>query len=777
MSQSFVHIQRDFSGGEISGRMLMRADTDIYKKSALEMVNFYPTLLGSAKRAPGTRFIREIMMPDGEEDEVSATAVRIIPYLTRANERSLAIFTPGYVTLVTDIADGITGNTAQSNGLVAFRKQINPFPNFESRGPNWVYQPEAYISANGDGPLGVRWQPNHLIMAARKYKISSDSLTAVASTTVNVDTPTSVLTIDYRIGYDDNIPVAGGYTFNIRAGSTAGSNDIWNLNFTGDVGTIREAVTNVNLPTAGWTGTVYITATLTATASDTEQYSTPRFGIYRLGVYADGVVATADTAPMVTPYTADQLDDLHYVQSPYNDKELVVTHPRHPPHKLYFDTGSGSYVFEPITFSNAPLVWADNNYPATCSSYHGRLILAGGNSYEVLGSPITSATETVWGTEVGLWDTFTASAVDPDDSIEFTAIYRSPIQWVFGHKSLLIGALEMEYVATGDSIFSPGDLGVNLHSTHGSKDVQPVAFGDGVLFPAEGGTKVRFMSYNFEVDGWTAPDMTLLNPTICITGIVRMARLRNPHQMCLVLTQSGDIAILSSDSGVNGWSRYRVAQGVVTDICVQPDNSGMDVVYLVVRRKVEGVDKLFLEAIANWSEGASWDYTSSTVVVNLATSGATITGLAHLEGQRVQVYDNNNYYGTFTVSGGSITVTDQAGNNIDLALVRVGLLNPCYMKTLPPETLDPGAKMRYVDFSVRVLFSSNPVINTDPPTFGQRPPERNPSTPLNQSQPVSIISDLTVSKAGWDPYQIITIEENLPLPCEILGVYGKLRAN
>jgi hypothetical protein len=771
MSSRRTHIQRDFSAGEISGRMLMRADTDAYKRGAIEMVNFYPTLLGSARRAPGSRFMREIMMPDGEGGEASATAARVIPYLTRANERSLAIFTPGSITLTTEIGAGVGENVVLSDGLIAFRKQIVPNPEFGQRSAAWDLEPGQYISANGEGPLGVWWQPGLLVMIARYYEVASDSTTATAKLMVNVDTATDAITLDYRFVYAANRPLKGGYVFNVKVGTTEGGSNVWNFNFSGDVGTIRERTLNVALPTSGWTGDLYITITLTAQSSEEEKWSTPHFRVERFGIFANGVVATEDQAPLTTPYTASDLQDLHYIQSPYGDKELVVTHPRHAPRRLYFDTGGGSYVFEEITFTNAPVVWAADNYPATCTSYHGRLILAGGNSYEVLGSPITSATETVWGTEVGEWDTFTADAVNPDDSIEFTAIYRSPIQWVHGHKSLLVGAMEMEYIATGDSIFSPGDLGVNLHSTHGSSNVQPAAFGEGVIFAAEGGTKVRSMSYDYRVQGWTAPDLTLLNPGICAAGIVRMARMRNPHQMCLVLTRAGEIAVFTSESGVSGWSRYRLAQGIIRDLCVQADENGVDVAYLVVERRVAGNTKLFLEAIPNWRETGRWDYTSSTVVVNLETEGNTISGLNHLDGKRVQVYDNTNSYGTFVVSDGQVELTDQAGNPITVALVRVGLLNRCYLKTLPPESADPGAKMRYRDFSVRVLYSSNPIIN------GERPAERNPSTPLDQSQPVSVVNDIGVSKMGWDPYQVITIEEDQPVMCEILGVYGDLVVN
>jgi hypothetical protein len=759
-ARDWVHIQRDFSGGEISGKMLMRADTEVYKRSALEMVNFYPTMQGSANRVPGTRFIQEV-------DELNA---RIIPYLTRANERAIVLMTPENLTLISGLNNQIAEGVSFGNGLVSFRKQVVQNFDFWRLDQNWTGNPEQYVSANGEGPLGVWYENSFLNMIARKWKIATDAPLVTCTGVGVVDTPTNVITLDYKLQYVSNFLPAneGQYRFRINLGTTAGSANIWSLVIQEDaIGTIRERTENITLPTVNWTGTIYITITLEAL----NDRSTVHFQMDRLGIFANGEVVVTES-DLSTPYSAADLQELHYVQSPYDDKELVITHPKHEPHRLYFDTGGGSYVFEPITFTNTPAVWGTDNYPATCTSFLGRLVLAGGNNYEVLGSPITSATETVWATEAGDWDAFTSSPTNPDDSVEFTAIYRSPIQWVFGQKTLLIGAQEMEYVAEGSAIFGPGDVQVFLHSTHGSTNVQPAAFGEAVLFAADGGTKVRSMRYSDDDQGWLAPDMTLLNPGLTSSGILRMVRARNPHQMCVVLTNLGELAVFHSEGQIAGWSRYRMQGAAIRDVCVQADDRGLDVIYLLVERRFpQGVRKLFLEAIPNWNDFDRYEYTCCTSVINLETESATITGLDHINGRKVYVYDDVNYYGVFTVSGGSFTITDQAANEIPVRLIKVGLLHRCYLKTLPPETHDPGAKMRYSDFAVRVLFSTRPIIN------GERPAERFATIPMNQSQPVSLIGDFEVTKLDWDPYQIITVEEDLPLRCEVLGVYGKLAVN
>ena len=138
-------VQRDFSGGVISPRMVGRDNTEVYQRSVLEMENFMPTMMGGARRMPGTRFMREI------ENTFRA---RIVPYLTTANERSLLVFTPLNVKLLTNITDEIKpGRATQSvsslnvspgvlQNMVIFRDPLIEDDPFRKRGDQWVLSPD-----------------------------------------------------------------------------------------------------------------------------------------------------------------------------------------------------------------------------------------------------------------------------------------------------------------------------------------------------------------------------------------------------------------------------------------------------------------------------------------------------------------------------------------------------------------------------------------------------------------------------------------------------------
>jgi hypothetical protein len=784
-------IQNDFSGGEISLRMAMRTDTEIWAKAAKVMENFTPTLQGSVERVPGTRFVEEITSLDA----------RILPYLSPTNERSLVKITASSIEFIPDITNRFETDAIVppeiGSGLIPIRRQIVANATLHGGLEPWIIDPAQYFSENGDGPLGTWWQGATIVCHPRLYHYN-DIITSTISHQAVIPKDTAVLTVAFKIRYAGNNPLAGGYDCFVKLGSTAGASDHALYDFkdfaSEEVGGIADVLTNTGTLNLLEDDVVHITVVVTAKASATEQWSTPRFFFDRLQIWADDEVAIGDGTIFGTvPYAADELADLHYVQSPLMplipdgvSKELVVTHPNHPPYKLFYSTLNTRYQFDPIIFNNQPVTWVAGNYPATCGSYVGRLVLAGSQGKPDVGSPIAGDTETVWCTEVGNWNTFSGvTDVNPDDSVEFTTTYRSPIRWVYGQKDLLIGALEMEYIASADGIYSPADLGVQMHSTHGSKNVQPAGFGENVFFPAEGGTKVRSMSKSQDSEGWLAKDMTIANPDICSSGIVRMVRMRNPHQMLVCLLNTGQLAVLHYDefAGVMGWSRINAGANI-KDIAVMANEEGEDILFVTVVRQIGGVRKLYLEAFANWVDDSDHlGYLMSSVIQDFAGSQSFMDGLDHLEGRRVQVtVDGGDYVGTYLVTAGQIDFLDELGNAISYSSGHAGLPMSAELHTLPLVGVDPTSKKRYSKISVQIRSSIIPKIGVQSPTevsgsVAERAPTRSAQTNLGENSARFILRNVTVANMGWSEGQTVQVIEDIPQRVEILGVFGKLTSN
>lgn len=769
-------LQKDFSGGEVGARVLMRDDAAFHAKSVLTMENFMPTLQGTAVRTPGTKFILETENPN----------VRIIPYLTPANERGLIELTPGKFRVYNNITNAIdsildAGQISTLAETLVWRQQ-HPNPNFVFGLSDWDAVPTEYTS--GGDTLGITYvgESNSVRMISRINYKSGDIPLCTLSSTVTIPEDETAIKMEVAGRYENNFsgPFAGK-KIQFKLGTAPGLQNLWFEDWDADVGATYDRVISVTGDfTAGQV--LHMTVTCEAIETNDDTISTPYFRMFRWFVYSRELVDLGDaTLTGTTPFTGADLPDVHYVQSPYPDSaginvghEVVFAHPDHPPQELLFQPNVPAYIWRDKPFVNPPAEWGIGGYPATCTSFHGRLILAGAKDKPELGSPVDAApSETVWGTKVGQWNNFSLEEdVDPDDSIEFTTIYRSPIQWVYGQKDLLVGAVEMEYIASADGIFQPGDLGVFMHSTHGSNNVQPVGMGQTVLFPAEYGTKVRSMKFQNEDKGWIAEDLTIFHPDLCRSGIRRMVRMRNPHQLAVVLLGSGQLAVLHLDTyaGVTGWSRINL-NAPVKDICVVTNDDGIDQLFLVVSRTVNGQRKTYLECVTNWVSDRDWVYLASYSVFLSDTATNIITGLDHLEGETVEVVADNSYFGSYVVVNGTVTLVSQINNPINVVSAVVGLSMRSILKPLPLITRSPGSLKRYPKLTVRTLGSTRPIIN------GERPADRTPATLMNESESRDILADHDVLTLGSTEGVPVTIEENVPIKCEVTGIFGTIQGN
>ena len=769
-------VQVDFSGGQVSPRTLMRLDTEQYSKSVLSMTNWMPTLQGSAVRVGGTRFVRDLG---------PAEPVRIMPYLNIVGQRGLITLVEGAVNITGDLDQRVTG---VSNYIdVTPKKQILPNAEFEFNGIAWEYDPINFTSRDG-ASLGVGFTrvggEVFLKLSCRDWQYNDvDNQSALARTVGTIDAATDRIQMEYGVIYSQNGAREGGvpeHTASIIVGTTKGGSEIGTINLDDmEIGSSRRREAFFDLPTPGWTGDVFVQFNC---ASDSYR-STPTFLLDYIRVFANAPPLPAE-ANDVHPFLEDELDAVQFVQSPHGNKEIVMVHPNHPPHWIYYDTGTGFYVSQPIpildTAGAAATVgaWSAGSYPASCTAFRGRLYLGGGGANS----------ETVWASQVFNWDVLQyapAAPTTPDGPLEFQTTFRSPIQWMLGHKDLVIGAQEVEYTVKSSSIFdggtgliSPGDVDARVSSSHGSAAVQPVGYGQYVAFAAESGTKLRALQLNRENEGWIAPDLSFWSSDILRSGIKRLVRVRNPQQMVVAVLNDGNLAVLHNDSyaGVNGWSLVDVS-GDIVDAAVIPDDTGVDVLYVMVERTIDDVKQVYLEAFNSWGPDGKNEYLSCNKAFAFDDPVSILRDFDHLIGQRVQIFADSSYIGSFLVnSSGNIVVRDGNGIAIPISRGIAGIGMPSRMTLLPPivdqgRTGGVGAEKRYSTIGVRILLGTTPIIN------GVRPAERRPWTPFNQSQSLAIIADFESVNLGYDHFQFITIEEDVPLRCEILGIYGNLTSN
>jgi hypothetical protein len=226
---------------------------------------------------------------------------------------------------------------------------------------------------------------------------------------------------------------------------------------------------------------------------------------------------------------------------------------------------------------------------------------------------------------------------------------------------------------------------------------------------------VRELTYVFEVDGFKAPDMTVLAEHITNPSIVRMAYTEQPQNLVWTPRSDGPLLGLTyeREQDVVGWHRHELGGQsdsaalfvpVVEDVAAVPAPDGSrDELYMVVQRYINGADKRYIEYLSPlWEQGDDQEDANhldcSWTVVNSPAS-ATVTGLWHLEGETVSVYADGAVHPDVTVTNGTATISYAA------SIITLGYSFNSDLVTMPPEGgADEGTSQGKIKRIVRLGF-------------------------------------------------------------------------
>lgn len=195
------------------------------------------------------------------------------------------------------------------------------------------------------------------------------------------------------------------------------------------------------------------------------------------------------------------------------------------------------------------------NYPGSVTLYQQRLLF---------GRTDTNP-QTIFGSQTGNFQNFnTSRPLQDDDAIEFTLYSNqvNEIQWMTALRTLLIGSSGAEWEMTSGSnggAISPTSVNVVSQGNRGSEPLQPITIGNSLLFVARGGNTIRDYGYNFDVDGYTGDELTVLASHLFELNEVRAwAYQRLPYSVIWCVTNDGKLYGLTYDKNqqVVGWHRH-----------------------------------------------------------------------------------------------------------------------------------------------------------------------------------------------------------------------------
>ena len=195
-------------------------------------------------------------------------------------------------------------------------------------------------------------------------------------------------------------------------------------------------------------------------------------------------------------------------------------------------------------------------HPSSVTFFEQRLVFAG----------TTDQPQTIFFSKSGDYENMDANiggTIADDDAIIYTIASNqvNAIRFMTATRTLIIGTAGGEFTVSGggtDSAVTPTNILIKKQSNHGAANVDAIAVGNATLFLQRAKRKIRELAYNFDVDGYIAPDMTILAEHISEGGLTQIAYQQEPNQIVYGVRGDGELVGLTyqREQQVTAWHRH-----------------------------------------------------------------------------------------------------------------------------------------------------------------------------------------------------------------------------
>jgi hypothetical protein len=278
----------------------------------------------------------------------------------------------------------------------------------------------------------------------------------------------------------------------------------------------------------------------------------------------------------------------------------------------------------------------------------------------------------VYASATGDFDNFALGEKD-DDALEFVQAgggQANDIVWIAeSDGALLIGTSGGIRALSGsgiDEALTPSSFKNRRSRTFGCARIRPVDAGPSFLYVTRSRKSIAELTQS-QAGRYTSEDIGQISEHIPKQGVVELAYQTDPDPTLWFPLDNGELGGYTHQPSqdVRGMHRHDIggtfsgsAWGIVESATVTPGQEGNDDLWLIVKRTIGGVTKRYIEIkTAPFEYGTIAD--AFEVDCGLAYSGAavgTVLGLAHLNGQSVDVLADGKVYKGLTVGSGQVTL-------------------------------------------------------------------------------------------------------------------------
>ncbi|QPZ53611.1 putative tail tubular B [Pelagibacter phage HTVC100P] len=381
--------------------------------------------------------------------------------------------------------------------------------------------------------------------------------------------------------------------------------------------------------------------------------------------------------------------------------------------------------------------------------------------------------------------------VSDDDAIVYTIASNqvNAIRFLTATRTLIIGTAGGEFAVdgggTGQAI-TPTNILINKQSNHGSANVDGIAVGNATLFLQRAKRKIRELAYNFDVDGYVAPDLTILAEHITETGITQMAYQEEPNSIIWCVRTDGQLLgfTYQREQQVTAWHRhifggaFGSGNAVCESVEVLPTDSSEYQVWVIVKRTINGATKRYVEYLHNLdfdeTDDTSFNYLDSQLAYN-GSATTTISGLDHLEGQTVSVLADGATHPDKVVSSGGITL-ERSSTKVKVGLGYTSLLQTMRIDAGGDNGTSQSKTKRIYEITARLYESIGIEIGPDLANM-ERIPFRSSANPMDSGVNVFTGDKDIEFRGNYETDGFIFVRQTQPLPLTVLSLYPRLITN
>jgi hypothetical protein len=272
-------------------------------------------------------------------------------------------------------------------------------------------------------------------------------------------------------------------------------------------------------------------------------------------------------------------------------------------------------------------------FPSCVSFFEQRLVFAAS-----INNP-----QTVYFSKSGDYENMDANiggTVADDDAIIYTIASNqvNAIRFLTSARTLIIGTAGGEFVVSGggdNSPITPTNIMIKKQSNHGAANVDAISVGNATLFLQRAKRKIRELAYNFDVDGYQAPDLTILAEHITEGNVVEMAYQEEPLAIIWCVRGDGQLIALTyqREQEVVAWHRhilggvFGTGNAVVESVAVIPTDDSEYELYMIVKRTIDGATARYVEYLHtfNFDETDNTSFNFLDSQLSLSKSQTTLT--------------------------------------------------------------------------------------------------------------------------------------------------------